>query len=121
MGSLRRKWRGNIPRAWSTDAITCDSELVSEESKKRAKKLYEVEYDKRNWSWLLNSNKPDVPLAIPRDEPSTRDATGRLSMPLGEPCEDEAPLEEKEDQAQAAVSLKKKVRVKKSTVRASLS
>ena len=43
------------------------------ESKKQDKKLYQIEYNEHNWSWLLNSNKHDVSPAVPRDEPSTKD------------------------------------------------
>ena len=52
--------------------ITHGGELVSKESKRQAKKLYQIEYDKHNWSWLLDSNKSNVPPAVPRDEPSTK-------------------------------------------------
>ena len=59
--------------------ITYSGELISNKSKKRAKKLYQIEYDKYNWSWLLDPNKPDEPHVIPRDETSTKDTAGSTS------------------------------------------
>ena len=67
---------GNVPRYWSKDAIIHGGDLVSEESKSWAKKLYQIEYDKRNWSWPQDPNNPDVPPVVLRDELSTMDAMG---------------------------------------------
>jgi len=39
---------GNVQRAQSKDVITYSGELISNKSKKRAKKLYQIEYDKYN-------------------------------------------------------------------------
>jgi len=44
---------GNILKAWGTGAVTQGGELVSANSKKQNKGLYEIKHDKRNWSWLL--------------------------------------------------------------------
>jgi len=52
--------------SWSMGAFTYGSELVSVESEKWAKKLYQVEYDKRNWSWVIGPNIPYVPLVVPK-------------------------------------------------------
>ena len=41
---------GNVLTSWSTGAFAYGSELISAESEKWAKKLYQIEYDKHNWS-----------------------------------------------------------------------
>ena len=48
-------------------------EPTSEEAKYEALKLYEVLYNYRNWSWLLNSQRPEVPPTILEFETSDRD------------------------------------------------
>ena len=41
-------------------------EPISEVAKTWALKLYETPNDKRNWSWLLNPNRPAESPTIPR-------------------------------------------------------
>jgi len=48
------------------DLIFQVMKLISEEVKAQALKLYEIPYNKYNWSWLLNMNRPAEPPAIPR-------------------------------------------------------
>ena len=55
-------------RELNTGAITQGNELVLEELKERSKKLYKIKYDMHNWSWLLDSNKSEVPPIVPRDK-----------------------------------------------------
>ena len=61
-----RSGHGLIPLSWNIDSIFQVTKLIAEEAKARALKLYEILYNKRNWSWLLNPNRLAEPLAIPR-------------------------------------------------------
>jgi len=65
--------------SWNIDLIFQFAEPISKEVKARTLKLYEIPYDKRNWSWLLNSNRPAEPPAISRPTGMVRENMVSLS------------------------------------------
>jgi len=54
-------------------------ESTSKEVKARALKLYQITYNYRNWSWLLNPKRPVMPPVIPRPSAMVRDDIAPLS------------------------------------------
>jgi len=48
---------GSVPTAWIVGPITERSELISELFMERASRLYYIDYNKYNWSWLLDPHK----------------------------------------------------------------
>ena len=74
-----RRDRGLISLSWIMDPIFQVTEPISEEAKARALKPYEILYDKRNWSRLLNPNRLTQPPVIPSPTGSIQEGVALLS------------------------------------------
>ena len=61
------------------DPIFQVAKLTSKEVKARALKLYEIPYDRRNWSWLFNPNRATEPPVILRSTTMVQDDMVPLS------------------------------------------
>ena len=46
---------------------------ISKEMQERVQKLYQLPYDYRNWSWLLDPQRPSDPPIVSRPTTSDRD------------------------------------------------
>jgi len=64
--------------SWNMDSFQL-SELTIVEAKDRALKLHAVTYNYHKWSWLLNSQRPQVLPTIPGPETSDQDDAVSLS------------------------------------------
>ena len=53
--------RGAIPVAWNPNAGSRGGTLLSVNIVAKLKKLTTIDFNSRNWSWLLNLNRPPVP------------------------------------------------------------
>ena len=51
---------------WNLNVGTCVGTLPAADVEAKLRKLTTVDFNNRNWSWLLNSNRPSVPLVILR-------------------------------------------------------
>ena len=57
--------RGSIPTTWKLGPMAWGGTLPSADIEAKLK-LAAINYDHRNWSWLLDRNIPPLPPAIPR-------------------------------------------------------
>ena len=70
---------GLVPLSRNIEPIFQVVEWTSEEVKAWALKLYQISYDCRNWSWLLNLNRLVKPPIISRPSAMVRDDMAPLS------------------------------------------
>ena len=58
--------RGAVPVVWNLDAGSHRRTLPTVDVEAKLRKLTAIDFNSHNWSWLLNPNRPSVPLVILR-------------------------------------------------------
>jgi len=100
---------GAIPVVWNLGLAPRGGTLPTADIKGKLRKLTTVNYNCRNWSWLLDPNRFSVPPIIPRVPPSSK---SQLAPKLEEPAREEShpasePGEPAREESQSVIDLDK--------------